>query len=218
MSDEREKGSLEWLHPASQLMLMAVAVAIGEITWFGLRHFPWFADFEDRHNFWATFLCYWAIYPAMYLFRRKRRFADQRQFRADVRAGRLRRPSLALRGTVMLLALGLVVAAPLVENAWPLLIIGVPVLLVFAAEEVNIILRPGEMVRTDPHDELLAFFRQRTLQVGYSVAIASIATLFVVSQFASQYLRELLPVALVVSLLVPAFYYTRLDRQAAADE
>lgn len=210
--------TLEWLHPASQLMLLVLSMAISVLTWFVLRQFSWFATFESQHGFWAMMLCYWAIVPLWYFFRRKRRLADEQQFRTDFRAGRLRRPSLALRCTVMLLALGLVIAAPMVEKAEALLVIGVPLLMLFALEEMNIILRPGDSVRTDPHDEFLAFLKHRTLQVGYAVAIASIATLVVVSLFASQYLRALLPVALVISLLVPSLFFRRLDRRAGADE
>ena len=71
---------------------------------------------------------------------------------------------------------------------------------------------------TDRHDELLAFFRARTLQVGYSVAILSLVTVYLVSLFASQYVSVLLPIVLTISLLAPSLFYNRLDRRAETDE
>jgi hypothetical protein len=90
--------------------------------------------------------------------------------------------------------------------------------MLFAMEELVIILRPGNFVFPDPHDELLAFFRARTLQVGYSIAILSLATLYLVSLFATRYLAPLLPIMLAISLLAPSFFYSRLDRRAGANE
>jgi O-antigen ligase len=73
-------------------------------------------------------------------------------------------------------------------------------------------------VNPDPHDELLKFFKARTLQVGYSTAIFALAALYIVSLSGSRYVAILLPLALAISLLVPAFVYRRLDRRAGADE
>jgi len=120
----------------------------------------------------------------------------------------------------MLIALTLVVASAFIQNSYgrACLLLGVPVLMLFAMEELIIILRPGNFVFPDPHDELLAFFRARTLQVGYSIAILSLATLYLVSLFAPRYLAPLLPIMLVISLLAPSFFYSRLDRRAGANE
>ena len=64
------------------------------------------------------------------------------------------------------------------------------------------------------HDELLLFFRARMLKVGYVTTILALTALYVASVFASPYIGLLVPIALTISLLVPAFVYRRLDRQA----
>jgi hypothetical protein len=52
------------------------------------------------------------------------------------------------------------------------------------------------------------------LKVGYVTAILALTALYVASLFASPYVGLLVPIALTISLLVPAFVYRRLDRQA----
>jgi len=64
----------------------------------------------------------------------------------------------------------------------------------------------------------LRFFMARTLQMGYSIAILSLLTLYLISLFASRYVGVLLPIVLTISLLSPSFLYSRLDRRAAIDE
>jgi hypothetical protein len=154
----------------------------------------------------------------LYIFRRKQRSAEQLRFREDLRAGRVQRISLATRCAVMLASLGLVVTGSLVEDGTIFLMLGGPVLFLFAVEEFNIIMRPGDSVLTNPRDELLAFFKARSLQLGYSIAILSLAVLCLVGLFATRYVGVLLPVALTVSLLAPSLLYSRLDRRAGAAE
>jgi hypothetical protein len=118
----------------------------------------------------------------------------------------------------MLTSLSMVVGGSLAEDGTPFLMLGGPVLLLFAVEELNIILRPGNSVLTNPRDELLVFFKARSLQVGYSIAILSMAILYFVSLFATRYVGALLPVGLTITLLAPSLFYSRLDRRAGADE
>jgi ABC-type transport system involved in cytochrome c biogenesis permease subunit len=99
-----------------------------------------------------------------------------------------------------------------------LLVIGVPMLLLITAVELMMVLHPGDAVLPDPHDELLMFFRSRMLAAGYSVAVLSLAALYVVSLFELRYLEMLLPVVLALTVLVPGLVYRRLDRRAGADE
>jgi len=54
--------------------------------------------------------------------------------------------------------------------------------------------------------------------MGYSIAILSLLTLYLISLFASRYVGVLLPIVLTISLLSPSFLYSRLDRRAAIDE
>ena len=200
---------------------LALVTAASVALRFVLGHFPWFQTFEARHTFWADLIPIWVVCIALPLFfRRKARLAEQAAFREDLREGRVKRMSLASRSAVMLVSLALVVTASFIQGPYEAvcLVLGVPVLLLFAAEELNIILRPGDSVLTDRHDELLAFFRARTLQVGYSVAILSLVTVYLVSLFASQYVSVLLPIVLTISLLAPSLFYNRLDRRAETDE
>lgn len=186
-----------------------------------LQHFIWFQRFNAVHGFWAQIIPTWivvCIFSAF--FRRKARRAEAAAFREDLRQGRVMRISLASRSAIMLAALGLVVSGSLIQGPYSAvcIVLGVPVLLLFAVEELNILLRPGESVRTDRHDELVAFFRARSLQVGYTTAILSLVTLYLVSLFADRYVGVLLPILLTSSLLVPSFLYRQLDRRAAIDE
>ena len=210
-----------WRDGALELMDVALATATVMLIHFALVYFSWFQRFEERHGIWASILPSWVgLTLVMHFFRRKQRLKEQAVYRMDLRQGRVARMSLASRCAVMLIALTLVVASAFIQNSYgrACLLLGVPVLMLFAMEELIIILRPGNFVFPDPHDELLAFFRARTLQVGYSIAILSLATLYLVSLFAPRYLAPLLPIMLVISLLAPSFFYSRLDRRAGANE
>ena len=223
MSDEhtchaQSRRALAWDHPVSILITVALMTLFGVLVQFSFAHLPWFQRFEERHGFWTQLLFAWASIPIMFIFRRRRRIMDQLRFREDLRAGRVMRMSLATRCAVMLIALGMVVGGSLIEHGTLLLMLGGPVLLLFAVEEFNIILRPGNSVLTNPRDELLAFFKARSLQVGYAFAILSMAVLCLVSLFATRYVGALLPVGLTISLLAPSLFYSRLDRQAGSDE
>jgi hypothetical protein len=224
MSDEhtdhaQSQRTLAWDHPVSLLMLLVPTMLFAALVQFSFAHFSWFQRFEERHGFWTVLLFGWAVtLPILFIFRRKQRIADQLQFREDLRAGRVQRMSLATRCAVMLTSLGLVVTGTLVEDGTIFLMLGGPVLLLFAVEELNIILRPGDSVLTTPRDELLAFFKARSLQVGYSIAILAMVVLCLISLFATRYLVALLPVGLTASLLVPSLFYSRLDRGAGTDE
>jgi hypothetical protein len=154
----------------------------------------------------------------IFIFRRRQRIKDQLRFREDLRAGRVKRMSLAMRRSVMLISLSMVVDGSSTEDGTIFLMLGGPVLLLFSIEEINIILRPGNAVLTNPRDELLAFFKARSLQVGYSIAILSMAVLCFVGLFATRYVGALLPVGLTISVLAPSLFYSRLDRRAGADE
>ena len=200
---------------------VALAAAASLALRFIFGHFLWFQRFDARHNFWAELTPIWVVCISFPLFfRRKARLAEQAAFREDLRQGRVKRMSLASRSAVMLVSLALVVMGSLTQGPYEsiCLVLGVPALLLFAAEEFNIILRPGDSVLTDRHDELLAFFRARTLQVGYSVAILSLVTVYLVSLLASRYVSVLLPIVLTISLLAPSLFYNRLDRRAGTDE
>jgi hypothetical protein len=210
-----------WKGVGSTWIDLALVTAASLALRFILRNFIWFQRFEANHNFYAELMPIWVVCIALpVFFRRKARLAEQAAFTEDLRQGRVKRMSLASRSAVMLVSLALVVTASFIPGPYEAvcLMLGVPLLLLFAAEELNIILRPGDSVLTDRHDELLAFFRARTLQVGYSVAILSLVTVYLVSLLASRYVSVLLPILLTISLLAPSFFYNRLDRRAAIDE
>jgi hypothetical protein len=206
--------------------LTCVDVAFLTVTSLALRfifgHFQWFQRFDVRQSFWAELTATWfAFIPYLLFFRRRKaRLAEQAAFREDFRQGRVRRMSLVSRSAVILVSLALVLTGSLIQGPYGLvcLVLGVPALLLFAVEEFNIILRPGDSVITDRHDELLAFFKARTLQVGYSIAILSLITVYLVSLLASRYVSVLLPIVLTISLLAPSLLYNRLDRRAGIDE
>ena len=224
MSDEhtnqaQSERTLDWHHPTSiftLLMLMSLFTFFGRRV---LEHFSWFERFENRVGYGITLLLLtWASIPILYLFRRRQRRMDKLRFREDFLAGRLRRMSFAARSAFMLISLGCIVTGLLIEDGAAFVLLAGPVFLLSVLEELNIILRPGDHVRPNPRDELLAFFRQRTLQVGYFVAIASLGILGLVSLFATRYVRALLPVGLTISLLAPSLFYSLMDRRAGADE
>jgi hypothetical protein len=210
-----------WREGALGFIDLALITATAMLMQFTLAHFSWFQRFTEHHGIWASILLSWVGFMlVMHFFRRKQRLKERAVYRMDLRHGRVARMSLASRCTVMLIALTLVVASTFVQNSYGrvCLLLGVPALMLFALEELIIILRPGNFVFPDPHDELLAFFRARTLQVGYSIAILSLAALYLVNLFATRYLSLLLPIMLAISLLAPALFYSRLDRRAGANE
>jgi hypothetical protein len=226
MSDEdtKEEGAQRihfWKTSAVTLIEFALIIAASILLRFILTHFLWFQSLEERHAFWAQLVPVWVVVlPCLYLFRRKQRLAETQAYREDLRLGRMRRMSLASRCAVILMALGLVVTGSLIRgpDGTLCLLLGVPVFFLFAGAELAMILRPGNSVLGDPHDELLNFFKARTLQAGYTTAMLSISILYLVSLFTTKYVGVLLPVVLSISLLAPAFVYRRLDRQAGVDE
>jgi hypothetical protein len=174
--------------------------------------------FEVHHGVWPeiAILCGALIgLEAVYLliFRRSEQLTEFASLKEALLQGRVQRMSLATRCIFLLGALALV------SLGWfpigtRILALAVPLFLLFAAVELNFIIYPGETLHPDPHDELLLFFRARMLKVGYVTAILALTALYVASLFASPYMGLLVPVALTISLLVPAFVYRRLDRQA----
>jgi hypothetical protein len=181
-------------------------------------------DFEARHGAWtniAAVALVAMLAKTLYHFvwRPQQTRAEMAALRADIVSGRLKRMSLAARCTLLAFALALVAGGSLMgAQGKGLLVIGVPLFLLFAAAELNILLHPGDAVLPNPHDELLLFFKARTLQVGYVTAIALLAAVYVASLFGTRYLGLLLAVVLAVSLMVPAFAYHRLDRRAGPNE
>ena len=182
------------------------------------------AGFEARHGLWPEIVA-WGVLLVLvksaylHFFRREEVRAKLVTLREDIRSGRMKRMSLAARCGTLLLALALVVGGSLMgPPGKALLVIGVPMFLLFAAVELTMLLHPGDSVLPDPHDELLMFFRARTLQIGYVTAIVSLAALYIVSLFDTRYIGLLVAIVLAVSLLVPAFAYRRLDRRAGPNE
>jgi hypothetical protein len=174
--------------------------------------------FEVHHGVWpeVAILCgALIVLEAVYLriFRRSEQLAEFASLREALLQGRVQRMSLATRCIFLLGALALV-SVGWFPIGTRILALAVPLFLLFAAVELNFIIYPGETLHPDPHDELLLFFRARMLKVGYVTAIVALTALYVASLFASPYMGLLLPIALTISLLVPAFVYRRLDLQA----
>ena len=232
MSDEQRNAPVRaWpqrrrLGVAGALELVALAIAIGLVA----RYTPFarvfgFEGFEQRHGLWPEFVItatLHSVVKSLYglLFKREQQRAERAALREAIVQGRMKRMSLTGRSLLMLLALALVVGGSLLPGPEGprLLVIGVPMLLLFAAAELMTILHPGDAVLPDPHDELLLFFKSRMLAVGYTVAVSSLAALYVVGLFAARYVEMLLPFVLALSVLVPGLVYRRLDRRAGADE
>src|SRR5580698_161274 len=160
-----QQGSF-WRQSAVGLVELALITVTVVLVQFTLAHFTGFQKFEERHGFWAYLLPISLVVLVTHFFRRKQRLEELTAYRNDLRAGRVARMSLASRCAVMLIALVLAIAGPIIQGPYgtTCLLIGVPTLMLFALEELVIILRPGSFVFPDPHDELLAFFRARTLQ------------------------------------------------------
>jgi hypothetical protein len=177
--------------------------------------------FEVHHGVWpeVAILCGTLIVlKAVYLriFRRSEQRAEFASLKEALLQGRVQRMSLATRCIFLLGALALVSVGWFAREpiGTRILALAVPLFLIFAAVELNFSIQPGETLLPDPHDELLLFFRARMLKVGYVTAILALTALYVASLFASPYMGLLVPIALTISLLVPAFVYRRLDRQA----
>jgi len=218
---QRFKFSLaKWI----EIVLLAVAICLVALYAPFARLFG-FEGFEQRNGLWPEFVItatLSAVVKSLYgwLFRREQERAERTALREAIVSGRMKRMSLAGRSVFMLFAVALVVGGSLIRgpDGPRLLVIGVPMLLLLAAAELMTVLHPGDAVLPDPHDELLTFFKSRMLAVGYTVAVLSLAALYVVSLFAVRYVETLLPVVLALSVLVPGLVYRRLDRRAGADE
>jgi hypothetical protein len=219
--EKRAQRIRSWKDRADLLIQMALTVVITLLLWFILRNFSWFQGLEQHHGYLPfCLLCLVVVIPFQHFYRRKHYVAERQAYSADLRQGRVKRGSLASRYAVILVALGLVVAGLLIQgpDGTFCLLLGVPAFFLLTGAELVTILRPGNSVLGDPHDELLNFFKARMLQAGYTTAMLSVSALFLVSLFTPKYVGVLLPVVLTVSLLAPAIVYVRLDRQAGTDE
>src|SRR5271168_2325724 len=172
MSDEHteEKGAQRirfWKDSGVQLIEMALYLAIVWLLWFILSRFSYF----QHHFLWAYLLPPLVVLNLCwrYFYRRKHRLAEEQAYREDLRQGRLKRMSLASRCAVILFALGVVVTGSLIQgpDGTFYLLLGVPAFFILAVAELVTILRPGNAVAGNPHDELLNFFKTRMLQAGY---------------------------------------------------
>lgn len=208
-----------------QLLLLVIDVGlVGLVLWTRPLARLGLEEFETRHGSWPEFvfagvllvLVRWAYLRYIGLEQHRAGWAAALQ---EMRTNPPKRMSLLGRSMGLLIALALVIAGSLIpgHDGRAVLIIGVPMFLLFVLVELNILLRPGDTVLPDPHDELMNFFKARTLQVGYFTAIVSLAALYVIGLFQARYVEMLLPVVLAISLLVPAFAYRRLDRRASTD-
>src|SRR5271167_4773718 len=210
-----------WKDRADLLIQMALTMVTTLLLWFILRNFSWFQRLEEHYGYLPIcVLCLVVVIPFQYFYRRKHYLAVSQTYSADLRQGRVKRMSLASRFAVILVALGLVVAGSFTQgpDGTFCLLLGVPAFFLLTGAELGAILRPGNSVLGDPHDELLNFFKARMLQAGYTTAMLSVSALFLVSLFTPKYVGVLLPVVLTISLLAPAIVYVRLDRQAGTDE
>jgi di/tricarboxylate transporter len=184
-----------------------------------------FTAFEERHGDWPEMPLMLAVLIAaksLYLrfFRHETLSAELEATKRHVAQGRVKRPPLSVRSVFLLCTLALVSLgwyAP-EPHGGRILAIAVPLFLLFAAIEFSAVVRPGDSVLPDPRDELLLFFRARMLKVGYITAILALISLYLVSLFANTCVGLLLPFVLTISLLTPAFLYSRLNRQAGPDE
>jgi di/tricarboxylate transporter len=168
-------------------------------------------------------LILWITGKAVYqhYFRREQRRAEFEAGKEQLRQGRVRRMSLVGRCVVQLVILGIVALGWLgheKDGSWLGLSVFVPLFVLFAAAELNVTLQPGDFLFPDPRDELMGFFKTQMLRAGYLTALAAMLVVFVVSLFAQKFATVLLPVALSVSLLVPGFVYSRLDRAVQEGE
>ncbi len=200
-----------------QLVLVVLICGLLRVM---LERATWYRILEERHGFWASAIPTWVVVVLSAMIFQRLRRSDWEAYREDLRRGRVRRMSFASRSSALLIALALVVAGEVVAG-WiraACILVGVPLLLFFGLEELIIILRPGDFIFPNPRDELLAFFRGRTLQAGYGVGILSLSMLFILSLLAPRYVALVLPIALTVTLLTPSFLFNRLDRRAGADE
>jgi hypothetical protein len=226
MNDEREsRRSMRRRWTLRNVLNIAIQVSwLWAFIWYQPLAHLGLASFEARHGLLpeivaASVLSVLVKSAYLHFFRREETRAEHAALRADIRSGRMKRMPLAARCVVLFLTLAMVIGGTLLGPAGKgLLIIGVPMFLLFAAAELAVVLYPGNSLLPDPHDELLLFFKARTLQVGYVTAILSLAVLYVISLFGTHYLGLFVAVVLALSLMVPAFAYRRLDRRAGPDE
>jgi len=213
-------GRIRWLLLTIEISLMLAAALLQPLAHLGL------ADFEARHGAWPELVSAGAVlilarWIYLHFFRREEMRADYEARLQELHeTGGPKRMSLTARSAFLIFSLALVIAGSLVpdSNGRALLVVGVPLFILFVLIELSILLRPGETVMPDANDELLKFFKARTLHVGYVTAILSLMALYLIGLFAARYVEMLLPLVLAISLLVPAFAYHRLDRRAGADE
>jgi hypothetical protein len=225
MSDESDEayastGSF-WKQTGALWLDLAISVLAFLALRFILVRFSWYQRFDTAHGFLGFLIPVVAAGLILdVLYRHKRQRREQLAYLAEIHRGNVRRMSLVTRFAIILASLGCVIAGSLLSgnNGALCAAIGVPALILFSLEELNIILRPGPTVRFAPTDELAAHFRARTLQVGYAVALLSLLTLCLIGLFASTYLVVALPIALGLSLLTPSLLYRRLDRLAGPDD
>jgi hypothetical protein len=207
-----------------------IELAVAGIAYLLAAHYRPFAHwfdftaFEERHGDWPETLLMLTVLiaaKALYLrlFRHSTLSAELAATKQQVAQGRLKRLPLSVRSVFLLCTLSLVSLgwyAP-EPHGGRILAIAVPLFLLFAAIEFSAVVHPGDSVLPDPRDELLLFFRARMLKVGYITAILALIGLYLVSLFANTYVGLLLPFVLTISLLTPAFLYSRLNRQAGPD-
>ena len=221
MSDERHR--LEKPFTLRRWMWLAITSAANVLVIYyrPFANLPGIEAFEAHHGVWPEVAILSGVLMVLialkevclWIFRRSEQRAEFASRREALLQGRVQRMPLAMRCIFLLGALALV-SVGWFPIGTRILAIAVPLFLLFAVMEFNGIIYPGETLHPDPHDELLLFFRAQMLKVGYVTAILALTALYVASLFALPYVGLLLPIALTVSLLVPAFVYRRLDRQA----
>ena len=227
--DERSPGPRQTRQPSRRWLLTWHDIAFLALIWLvdqfrPFAHLFGWESFENHHGNWPEWLLLIATLVLMdivYARMRGRPWLQQElaAAEADIRAGRLQRAPLAARHTALFILLSLVSLGWFAEPPYgrQILVVAVPLFLLFVAMELNFILHPGESLVPDPNDELLQFFRARMLKVGYITTVLALITLYLTSLLASRWVGLLLPILLTVSLLLPAFVYRQLDRQAAVD-
>lgn len=185
-----------------------------------LRQFDWFQRFSSAHDFLASLVPMVVFLPLFLFVGRKSRHQAHRAFSDALRRNQVKRASLSSRACVFLIALLLIAFALSHERheRAAFLFVGATLLGLSALYELNVLLRPGDTVTPDPHDELLVYMRARTLRFGYAISVLSLLTLSVIALFAIQYVSMAVPVALALSLLLPSMFFSRIDRRADIDE
>ncbi|HEX5418570.1 MAG TPA: hypothetical protein VFY39_01090 [Gammaproteobacteria bacterium] len=221
--DSRRQAPKNWLARWAEgaIFLAFIMLATHYRPFAHLFHFE---AFEQRRGHWPELLILLALWISLKetyyrIYRRDERRAETAAIKEDLLHGRIKRPPLWVRSLLLLAMLVLVCLGAFAgaHGDSQILVVTVPLFLLFALVELNIVLHPGDAMLPDARDELLAFFKARMLQAGYVTAVLALAGVYVVSLFAPKYLAWLLPILLTVTLLVPGLVYRRLDRQADAD-